>query len=159
MTFPQLLEGRIEDPHEQRIAELEAELRELRSDLANAKHAATAAKRDATKGVSELRRQLTPLYRAIQAVFGEMDTIGVEDAAPASATNPHVAAVWASWKSKFHGKPAAIIDALLVHREMNTTQIAIAIGSSRGNVPPMLTKLNKAGLLQKNGNMFSLKAL
>jgi hypothetical protein len=115
--------------------------------------------------MAPLRRQLTPLYRALQSVFSELDAAGVveETIGYASSTNnpapPRTSAVWESWKSRMPGGPAKIIDALLVHGEMNTQQLAIATGVHRNSVPAMIFKLNKAGLLNKNGGRFSLKAL
>jgi hypothetical protein len=96
----------------------------------------------------------------LQQVFGQLDTLGADDSAtPASpAGDPRIAAIWASWKSRM-GAAAPIIDALLVHGEMNTSQLAIAIQRSRKTVPALIFKLNRAGLLNKNGNRFSLKQL
>lgn len=152
----------IYDPREadaSEISELRAANKELAAALRRANQETAQARSESARALSALRKQLSPLYLALQGVFGELDRAGVEDSAASPTTNPRTDAIWASWKSKFPGKPAMIIDALRLHREMNTSQIAIAIGSSRGNVPPMIFKLNKAGLLQKNGNMFSLKEL
>lgn len=153
----------IYDPHgadASELSELRAANKELAAALRRANQDAAQARTESARALSALRKQLSPLYRALQGVFGELDSAGIaEDNAMPSASNPRTDAIWASWKSKFPGKPAMIIDALRLHREMNTSQIAIAIGSSRGNVPPMISKLNKAGLLQKNGVMFSLKEL
>lgn len=67
--------------------------------------------------------------------------------------------VWESWKQRLGGQTAKVIDALLLHGEMNTTQIAIAIGTRRNNIPNLVFKLNQAGLINKNGGRFSLKQL
>jgi uncharacterized protein YlxW (UPF0749 family) len=141
------------------IAELREENRTLRSQLRVAEAAAAKARSEAeaAQSLAALRKQLNPLYRALQGVFGELDAIGVDDAAPQS--NSRTAAVWEAWKSKIGGQPAQLIDAFLLHGEMTSGQIAIAIGISPKNVAQVVHKLNKAGLIQKNGGKFSLKQL
>lgn len=139
------------------LADLREEVQQLRSELRAARSEAARAKQDVGQAVAALRRQLTPLYRALQGVFGEMDAIGVEDATP--ATNSRTTAVWEAWKSRIGGQPAQLIDAFLLHGEMTSGQIAIAIGINPKNVAQVVHKLNKAGLIQKNGSKFSLKQL
>jgi hypothetical protein len=158
-----LLEGTVEtdDPRDDRIAALEDEVRDLKNELKHALAETAQAKRESSRALAALRRQLSPLYRALQEVFGELDAAGIEDAGSSgsAAANPRTSAVWESWKSRMPGGPAKIIDALLLHSEMNTQQLAIATGVHRNSIPAMIYKLNKAGLLNKNGGRFSLKAL
>lgn len=150
-----------DDPRDQQISALREEVTDLRHALAEARASAARAQRDMQHAIAALRKQLTPLHLALKAVFGELDGAGLgsTEADTGSSANGRTAAIWDSWKSKFPGKPAQIIDALLLHGQMTQSQIAIAIRSDRRNVPPMIFKLNKAGLLQKNGGVFSLKAL
>lgn len=157
-----LLEGDVvEDDRESRIVELEAEVEALRSELSQAKFAITQAQREATRALSALRRQLTPLYRALQGVFGELDAAGVEATESHETTKPdsRTAAVWNAWKSRMPGQPAKIIDALLLHSDLNQQQISVATGIPKGTIPGLISKLNKAGLLNKNGGRLSLKQL
>ena len=161
-----LLEGIVEvaDP---RIAELEAEVRQTRRELADARVEASRVREDAERALSMLRRQLSPLYRALQAVFGELDAAGVIDdggglhgaASQAPSVDARTAAIWMSWKGRLGPQCGKVIDALLLQPEMNTTQLAIAIGTRRQNIPGLIYKLNQAGLLNKNGGKFSLKQL
>lgn len=155
-----LIEGQVDDA-DSRIADLEREVRDLTDALSAAKFALADARRESTRALGALRRQLAPLYRALQDVFGELETAGVEESAAPAAGEPtaRTSAVWASWKSRLPGGPAKIIDALLLHGEMNTQQLAIATGVHRNSIPAMIYKLNKAGLLNKNGGRFSLKLL
>jgi len=149
------------DDRDERIADLEADVKNLQAEVQRAQAEAKSARREATRALSALRQQLTPLYRAMQMVFGELDAAGVDDAAPtgAAAQPPRVSAIWEAWKARMPGGPAKIIDALLLQPDLNTQQLAIAIGVHRNSIGQMIWKLNKAGLLQKNGNRFSLKAL
>lgn len=152
-----MIEGQVENPRDDRIAELEDEVTRLRVDVSSARREASQAGREATRALSALRQQLNPLYRALQDVFGELNAAGTEDAAP--TVNARTSVVWDSWKSRLGEGPAKIIDALLLHGEMNTQQLAIATGYHRTTVPGLIHKMNKAGLLNKNGGRFSLKAL
>lgn len=156
-----LIEGQVADAvdADPRLLELEDEVRELRKELSQAKAEASQVKRESGRALASLRRQLSPLYRALQDVFGELDAAHVEDGPVISGGAPRVSAVWESWKSRLPGGPAKIIDALLLHGEMNTQQLAIATGVHRNSIPAMIWKLNKAGLLNKNGGRFSLKPL
>lgn len=149
------------DARDEQIASLQAEVRRLRSDLAAAKADADEAHQNASRAVSALRKQLSPLYRALQLVFGEIDAFGVEDvsAPPPNAGNPRATAVWESWKSRLPGGPAKIIDALLLHSDMNAAQLAIATGIHRNSISQMIYKLNRAGLINKNSGRYSLKSL
>lgn len=155
-----LLEGiHVPETDAQELSDLRGEVRVLRAELSNAKRDLAYAQRESAQALGALRKQLAPLYRALQAVFGELDAAGVDESAPLSSASPRTSAVWESWKSRLPGGPAKIIDALLLHNEMNTQQLAIATGVHRNSIPAMIYKLNKAGLLNKNGGRFSLKAL
>lgn len=155
-----LLEGHVTEPVDPRLVELEQELRTLRQEVAQAHAETRQARRDATHALGALRTQLGPLYRALQVVFGELDAAGVDESTlgPGPHTDARTTAVWHSWKSRM-GSAAKIIDALLLHGEMNTQQLAIATGYHRTTIPGLIHKLNKAGLLNKNGGRFSLKSL
>jgi hypothetical protein len=160
MSAFRLLEGEVADPDDTRLDDLETENRDLRRQLARAEQAATDARVATTQALSALRRQLSPLYRALQAVFGELDAAGVDDVAGSTgAAQTPASKVWESWKAKLGGQCAKVIDVLLTHGEMNTTQLAIAIGTRRQNIPNLIYKLNQAGLINKNGGRFSLKPL
>lgn len=163
-----LLEGDVEDPKTQRIAELETENRTLRRDLADAQVEADRAREDANRALAMLRRQLSPLYRALQAVFGELDAAGIaEDASPSasrtseSGVESRVAAVWESWKEKLGRDtgPSRVIDALLQHGELNVAQLKVAGKMATQTVYDSTSKLNRLGLLNKNGGRYSLKKL
>lgn len=154
-----LLEGQIEDDdRDEQIADLQRELRETRAELLRAKADATQAKQETARAVSALRRQLTPLYRALQAVFGELDAAGVEDM-PSPTSPSRTDPRWESWKQKMSGRPAEIIDLLLLHGEMNRNQLMAAMHVGKDVVRVTLSRLNVAGLLDKNGGRFSLKQL
>lgn len=142
------------------------ENRRLRVEIETERAARVQCEREAAlnrEAVAALRRQLSPLFRALQAVFGEIDAAGIGDMSAGDlsggATSPREVAVWASWKQKLGAGAAKVIDALLLHGELNTQQLAIAIGMHRTSIPKIVYTLNKAGLINKNSGRFSLKAL
>jgi hypothetical protein len=160
MSEALVLRGEVVDGRDAEIDVLEAEVKRLRRELAIANGEIAKAKADASRALTGLRKQLTPLYRALQSVFGELDAVGVENGPMSfAADNPRVSAVWNNWKSKLGGGPSKVIDALLLHGDMNTQQLAIACGCDRTTIPGYIHRLNKAGLINKNGGRFSLKQL
>lgn len=68
-------------------------------------------------------------------------------------------AVWTAWKQKLNAPCGRIIDALLVHGEMNTTQLSVAAQMHKSNVSKAIQKLHEVSVITKNGGRFSLKAL
>lgn len=155
-----VVRGTVVDERDDEIESLRADNTRLRRELAIANGEIARAKSESARALGSLRKQLTPLYSALQAVFGELDAAGVEDSGgPVGSASPRVSAVWESWKSRLGGQTAKVIDALLLHGEMNTTQLAIAIGTRRQNVPNLIFKLNQVGLINKKDGRFSLKQL
>jgi len=157
MSEELVLRGEVVSDHAEEVRLLEQEVRRLRRELAMANGEIAKAKSEAAKATAALRKQLAPLYRALQSVFGELDAIGSNESE--SAPSPRVSAVWEAWKSKLGPQCARAIDALMLHSEMDTTRLAIAMGTNRRNIPNIIYKLNQAGLINKNGGRFSLKQL
>ena len=149
-----------------RLRDLEIENRTLREQLEEKDDELRKERRKREtieRGVSRLREALSPTYNGLQMIFGEIDAMGVTDSGRSSnaAASPdsRISAVWESWKGRLGEGCAKVIDALLLHREMNTQQLAIATGYHRSTVPSYIYRLTKAGLLNKNAGRFSLKEL
>lgn len=158
MGFP-LLEGQV-DKRDETIRQLREENTQLRQELSTAQREG----RTVANGVATLRRQLQPLYSALQAIFGEMDGMGVgsEETTTTSqgGLDDRQKKVWEAWKTRLGVSAAKIIDALMTHGELNTQQLTIATGLHRSTVSTNgIYALNKAGLINKNGGKFSLKQL
>lgn len=164
-----LLEGPvidIEQPDDR-----DAKIRRLESELRAADLKTQQAQNDletARAAIHTLRQQLSPLHRALKAVFGEIEmAIGDEPERAEGSTgsqppaaNDRIAAVWQEWKQKLGGAAAKIITALLSHESADTTQLMILIGTPRRQtVHDAVFKLNNAGLINKNGGRISLKQL
>jgi len=156
-----LLPGNVEaeyiaDERDNIIESLRDELRDVKRELFEARQQLRQSERQVNSALGSLRRQLSPLYQALQKVFGEIEGAGMEDDS-APVIDSRQKAIWESWKAKMPGRPAQVIDALLLHGEMNSQAIAVAIGIHRNNVPQIMTRINKAGILGKNGNKYFLK--
>lgn len=155
--MPQLLEGIVDD-RDSVIERLQEENRVLRDSLDTERQ----KNREIAFAAGHLRQQLQPLHLALRAVFGELDVIPIFDAgrsgAPASV-DARALAVWESWQKKLPGLPAKFIGALLEHEQMNPAQLRVAMQCRKNGVYETATKLNKLGLLDKNGSMYSLKEL
>jgi chromosome segregation ATPase len=161
MSQPLLMER--DDPQARKISELEIELRQVRRELSDAELRAERATEDAGRALGMLRKQLGPLYRALQAVFGELDAAGIHETreggpAPAESSD-RVSAVWTAWKSKLSPACGRVIDALLTHGELTGQQICVAAHMGKNTMRDVITKLNRAGVLAKNGGRYSLKQL
>lgn len=142
---------------QQQIESLERELYQHRCHLAEAEEALRQERQKnagVERGVSELRTALTPLYQALQRIFGETDGIGAAESAPAKSSP-----VWESWKAKLSGSAAKAIDALLLHGTMTAEQLRIHLGCATRTCYNIIGELNKAGLIDKHGGKISLKEL
>jgi hypothetical protein len=151
-------------PPHNRIAELtrendalKAEIRELKFKLQRADESLMAVE----NGASRVRTVLTPLYQALQQLFGDFEVMGVGEGAQAEA-DPRKSQAWENWKARLGTMPGRFIDALLVHGAMTQTQLRIAVGCNRSSVAPTVCRLNKAGLIDKEsgkGGKIKLKTL
>jgi DNA-binding transcriptional ArsR family regulator len=154
-----LLEGQIESPEQERIRELERENGALRDEVERLQLDLKHARSSSSQAVSAIRRQLGPLHAALKLLFGEIDKIEPVDGTGSSSDESRKNPVWEAWKQRLGQTPARVIDALLVHGELNTQQLAIATGLHRTTIPKAIYVLNKAGLISKNGGRFSLKEI
>lgn len=145
-----LLSGQVDD-RDTIILGLREQVRQLNEDLRTERSKAGQSE----SGVKELRHILTPLYRGLQKIFGEIDDMGLTDSSSPTQGNPK----WDLWKKRFPGRGAECIDTLLVHEQMNTKQLSTALKCDPRTLAQLIYKLNQAGLIQKNGNMYSLKEL
>jgi len=109
------------------------------------------------RGVAELRTVLTPLYQGLSHIFGQIDTmdIGSGSAIPSSKNS----AAWEQWKQRLGGATARAIDALMIHGEMNQTQLRIILGCATRTVTNVVTALNQAKLIDKRDGKIRLKEL
>lgn len=158
---PGILDGTVigDTAVDQEIQRLTDENRRLRRQLSDTEIARDRAVEDASRALGALRRQLSPLYRALQAVFGELDAAGVEDVAvPAPAVPGSPAATapvdWAAWKQKFGptSAPARILQAIEEHGPLNQTQLKTAAKLGSTSVFESCKRLVNLSILEKRAD-------
>lgn len=148
--------------HQQQIDSLQHELYERNRQLVEVEEALRQEKlKNAAveRGVSQLREILSPMFSGLKMVFGEIDSMGVGSSPFSGGIDPRKAAVWEDWKRKLGGKAADAIDALHIHGEMTHTQLKIHMKCGQQTVYDTVHRLNKAGIINKNGGKVSLKQL
>lgn len=171
MSGEMVVQGQVEDPEIGRqrktIQDQRREIAELHNQLDDATRDAAQAKR----ALTSLRKSLSPVYKALQMVFGDLDAAGVADepqawdgrttggAPAAGAASQQHSAVWDAWKQRLPGYPAKMIDALLTFGPKTAPQLAVAVGCNRNRIYEAAVKLKSAGILDKSGDYYSLKAL
>lgn len=143
-------------------ADLVEENRQLRiqvRQLDEALRLARIREQAAESGVKELRKILSPLHKALGAVFGEMDAMSIEDSAQPGAPSSNARTVaWQKWITKLGGHRASFLQALLDHGPSNSQQVKVAMGIARmATVYDTATQLSKLGLISKSGDRYSLK--
>lgn len=149
-SFPQLV-GHVDD-RDQQIATLKRQLSQL-DDALRMERIKTG---QVEAGVRELQHVLNPLYRALQKIYGEIGAIGIDATPVSTEQNPK----WDFWKKRYPGRIADTIDLLLIQKSMNSSQLTAALKCDpRTLAKSVIYPLTQAGLLVKNGNMFSLKEL
>jgi hypothetical protein len=152
---PHLLRGgEVIDDRDAIIAELTSRVGELQAELDQKQELEDVLRRErrvSDAAIGDVRRQLEPLYHALQTLFSSIDSVALPQASPRNA------AVWESWKLKLGGLPARFIDALLVHGPMTRTQLRIVVGCASSSVADTIYKLNRAGLIDKANGKVALK--
>jgi len=157
MSLP-LLTGTV-DPGD--LDRLRGENLRLTEDLKQARAEVEQSFR-AVVAMAFLRRQLEPLHRGLQAIFGEMEAAGVEgNSAPGVAVDGVIPLVWQSWRQKFgETAPASkFIDALLQQGQLSAVQLRVYMKCGGQTVYNTALKLNRLGLLEKNGGKYSLRKI
>jgi hypothetical protein len=165
MAQPLQLEGKVLQPPDEKydrllrdlqfarqlVAEKESELVRLRSDY---QRLVTA--------VDYLREQLDPLYTGLRAIFGQIDLVseGVPRSTPTSGlalqmSNPK----WDSWKKRMPGRPAEVIDLLLLHEEMSIKQLMAALKCGDKTAYNIMSRLSSAGLVSNSGGKYRLREI
>jgi chromosome segregation ATPase len=143
------------DSLRRKIERIEAELDSTHEALRAARQQSVAA----NNALKNLRKNLEPMFRALQMVFGELEAASIGGDSTESAATPRALGVWKSWMQKLGGKQAEFIQAMLDHGEVTVAQLKVMTHSGSSTIPQIIYKLNKLGLINKNGGKYSLKEL
>lgn len=167
MTKPLMLEGLIQSPQDDSeglLQEWRREKQQFEEEILRLRHEldeANAQNEKLERSIRGLRQQLSPLHRALRAVFGEIElAIGEEmraaseapNLSPANSGDPR----WESFKRTFSGCGAEIIDALLAHQQMTLSQLSTLLKRHYDTVKGAAAKLQKAGAVVRDGTMLRL---
>ena len=158
MSSQPLLEGHVApDDRDQQLATLRLQLKRLDEALRLERNKNGAIE----AGVRRLRSATKPLYHALQLIHGEIDAMGVEDVSYDAPPPPaSKVAAWELWKQKLPGWPAKIIDALLKHGELSSSQLVVAAQCSRKQtIYDTVSKLGRLNLVRNVGGKYSLVEL
>jgi hypothetical protein len=134
------------------LAGLETELQRAKEELATTKQAAA----DSIQAIRAIREVLEPFHTAMKMLFGEIDRISVGDAgAPRGSNHGPSNSKLEMLKQKLGGRQAEFIE-LLEHGPMTGAQLKAAAHCGLDTVYQTVKRLKAAGVIQKNGNHFSL---
>jgi len=146
-------------PLRDRIEELEADLRKMRQERDKARAEGLAA----ISAISALRDQLSGLYRAMKAIFGEIELVSPLAVVPpppdngASAPSPQ-SGRWSNLINKLGGNRGKFIHALADFGPSTASQVAAAMGITRiQTVYDTSHQLMKLGVVTKKGDQYALK--
>ncbi len=132
------------------IARLEARVRDLERELVEKDQQIAGSRHLVDQGMRSLRRQLSPLYKALQQVFGELDELAPEVSAQPAASmgvagnnNDY----WATWKSRLRPAVGRVIDALIETPHLGSTHLAATLRMDPRTVRDALASMRKVGIL------------
>jgi hypothetical protein len=164
MPLP-LLNGEVVDseaesqPLRDRIEQLEADLRKMRQERDKARSEGLSA----ISAVQALREQLSGLWRALRAIYGEIDLV----AEPEPQVSPSLGREsvpsspqtgrWQALMTKLGGLKAQFIQALLDFGPSTVTGIRAATGMSKQSVYNTANDLSKLGLITRKGSEYALR--
>lgn len=143
------LEGEV-DTRDQELVLLRRQLAQLNEALRLERNKTAAIEHGARK----LKSATTPLYHALQHIHGEIDIMGIGDAAGNQAQgNPK----WEDWKRRMPGRPAEVIELLQVNRDMSVQNLMTAMKAGKNTVYQIMSRLGQAGVTKCTGGRYSLK--
>lgn len=112
------------------------------------------------RGVEEVRNTLSPLYRSLRLLFGEIEAVTGAESPAITGNGTANLSRWEAIKQRNPGRIAQAIDVLLLHGAMSTNQLAAAMRMDRSNCSKnVVVKMKSMGLIIKTGHEFSLKEL
>lgn len=150
-----LLEGEVDQTQAfvTALNKLKERIDELEHELDMAKLETEQAKQQAARSGAKLKKLVAPWLTALKAVSGELDEFADEETAEAPKTNARLE----SWKQKLPGRPAEMIDLLVLHGPMSTKNLMAAMHCAKDTVYQAAYKLGNAGVISNSNGKYSLK--
>lgn len=135
-----------------KIKRLEEELNEARGQIRVMEKQASAGQH----AFGMLRKELSGLYGALRAIFGELDAAGVGTSDSSSSSPGSLSPRWEMLKKRLGSRQAEIIE-VLQHGPMTSSQMSAALHWDIRTTQKHISAMKVAGYLSKNGNQFSLR--
>jgi hypothetical protein len=152
-----LLEGEV-DNRDDIILELQTENQRLIGENRRLGTELATARAQNSRAIAGIRNQMLPWYKAMKALFGEMDAISGEETATANDGSQQ--AKWEAVKRQMAPRLAQAIDLLMLQGRMRRTQIASALKMDYSNCSKnVIGILVRQGWVVENGGDLSLKQL
>lgn len=117
--------------------------------------------RNALRAMAALRDALSPTFRGLKLVFGELESVDLPEAvAPgiASAAPRTSAGMFEGIKARVSPKQAELIGAIEVAGAMTMTQLQAFTGGRISTIKDSIYKLRDMGIVVRNGEKWALKA-
>ena len=92
----------------------------------------------------------TNRYRARRAFLSPTAAANLHESS-SGQSNPK----WEMWKKRFPGRGSELIDLLLVHEQMNTKQLSVALKCDPRTLAQLIFKMKP--VISKNGGLYSLQ--
>lgn len=159
--LPEYLDSKQEAP-EVKIAglsELEDRIDSVERDMKRLQLQMSALSQESLRTIARL---LSPLYKSLKPIFGELEAVGVEyigmEAAVPASTGKQ--SQWESVKQRLKPREREVIDVLLLQGQMGRTQIAAAIKMDYTHCrKTVIAPLISQGWLVESGGKIALKNL
>jgi|SRR6185312_7399268 len=149
-----LLNGEVEDSEivnlRDRVSELEGQIEQSDATIADLRAKLSAA----TRSVSPLRKELTPLYTALKKLFGDMDAAGVVEDSGTTSVSP---GKYEAWKARVSPSERTVIELLEISGSMTITQLSKAAKCHYDTAKAAVRNLIGKGIAVRNGNEITLK--
>lgn len=100
--------------------------------------------------IAAMRSQFEPQYKALDALFTELDKL-------VGTSQMTDSGIWQPWKEKLGSGPAKLIDLLLERGELTRVQLQTLSGYSRRSMQNHISALNSNQLIEKEGNKIRLR--
>jgi len=128
------------------IARLQTRIADLERELADKDQNVAVANQSRNIAIANLRRQLAPLYTALQQVFGELETFAPESIAEGTGVGP-TGGYWDTWKTRLSPSARKVLDALLQTPHLGSSQLAATLRMDPRTVRDALQAMRKVGIL------------
>lgn len=148
------------------IERLRRENRQLQKVIDDLEEQLGKQKKEIQRGqlaIQNLQAALSPVHRAMKAIFGEIEAVVPDFGVPGAQHPQHAPhgpqdAKWQPWIEKWKGtKKAVVIQTLLEHGPLTRTQLRSATESGWSTIDAVTAQLQNLSLITKENEKWTLK--